>query len=73
MADISDISIDPKLIAEARELGFDVSHELEGRLRERIAKRRREIVWQNENRSAMETWNAYVDRNGLWFEGLRDL
>ena len=72
MAEVSDLIIDPKLLAEARELGIDVSSAVEASLRERVATRRREIAWQSENRSAIDAWNAEIERNGLWYERLNN-
>jgi post-segregation antitoxin (ccd killing protein) len=74
MPETVDIRLDPKLLAEAEQLGLDVAHELEHSLRQRIDKRRREIAWQQENRTAIERWNEEVERNGLWYERItRDL
>jgi post-segregation antitoxin (ccd killing protein) len=68
MPEIDESRIDAKLLAEARSLGLDVLREIEIGLRQRIEKRKREIAWQNENREAIEQWNADVERNGLWYE-----
>jgi post-segregation antitoxin (ccd killing protein) len=73
MGETLNISIDPKLVAEARKLGIDVSSEIEIRLRERIEKRKREMAWQAENRTAVEAWNQEIEQNGLWYERLRKL
>lgn len=72
MTDALDLTVDPKLLAEAESLGLDVRSELEAALRQRIDKRKRELAWQRENRDAIEAWNREIERNGLWYERLRD-
>lgn len=72
MAHTLDAAIDPKLLAEAENLGLDVRLELEAALGQRIEKRKRELAWQRENRDAIEAWNREIERNGLWYERLRD-
>jgi antitoxin CcdA len=72
MSDILEIAIDPKLVAEARSLDIDISREIEAQLRERIEKRKRELAWQAQNRQAIELWNAEIEKNGLWYEHIRD-
>jgi post-segregation antitoxin (ccd killing protein) len=71
MADTVEVDVDPKLLAEARSLGLDISQEITTHLRNRIEKRKREIAWQTENRDAIEAWNAEIERNGLWYEHIR--
>jgi post-segregation antitoxin (ccd killing protein) len=71
MADTLEVDIDPKLLAEARSLGIDISREIALHLRNRIEKRKREIAWQDENREAIEAWNAEIEQNGLWYEHIR--
>ena len=58
------LSIDLRLIEEARALGIDIGHAAETGLAKAIAaeKTRR---WQEENKDAIESWNDYVRRNGL--------
>jgi antitoxin CcdA len=71
MADTMDVTIDPKLVAEARRLGLDIASEVEALLRARIEKRKRELAWQEENRAAIQMVNEKLDREGLWYERLR--
>jgi post-segregation antitoxin (ccd killing protein) len=72
MTDTVDVAIDPNLLVEACVLGIDVEAELEHRLRESVAKRKRQIAWHDENRVAIEAWNEQVERVGLWYERFRD-
>jgi post-segregation antitoxin (ccd killing protein) len=71
MAETLDLAINPKLLAEARDLGLDVTYEVEAALSRRIEKRKRELVWQRDNRAAIDAWNREVEENGLWYERLR--
>ena len=71
MPDAIDRLIDQKLIAEAESLGLDVKQEVANLLRARIDKRRREIAWQEKNREAIQSWNEWIERDGLWYENLR--
>jgi len=50
----------PKLLAEARRLHVDIA----GRSLAQVEIAVRE-AWQEENREAIEAWNAWVDKNGL--------
>ncbi len=72
MAETLDVTIDPKLLDEARSLGIDVDQEIALRLRESIDRRKRQIAWQDENRPAIEAWNAHIEKHGLWHERFLD-
>ena len=52
------------LVAEARELGVNVSQAAEAGNAHAVA-RRREEQWLAENREALESSNEYVERHGL--------
>jgi antitoxin CcdA len=71
MPETIDRLVDPKLISEAESLGIDVKQELASHLRARIDTRKREIAWREENREAIQSWNEWTERNGLWYENLR--
>ena len=58
------ISLPSELIEEARRLYIDISKACEQGLELQVAKSRAER-WQEENREAIEYWNAYVDEHGL--------
>lgn len=60
----TNLSLDAALVAEARRLGINVSRACEAGLSEHIA-RERERLWKQENASALESSNAYVERHGL--------
>lgn len=60
----TNVSINERLLAEARALDVNVSRAAEAGLAQAIAARRAEL-WTAENRTALESSNAYVERNGL--------
>ena len=64
------LTIDSELLAQARELGVNLSGELETRL-EQILKAERWARWQKENREAIENNNKRIREEGLWSDGLR--
>lgn len=55
---------------EARELGVNISKASVAGLEIAVAKARRE-QWLEENKAALESWNDYLDANGLPLSGLR--
>ncbi|MER8811097.1 type II toxin-antitoxin system CcdA family antitoxin [Mesorhizobium australicum] len=57
-------SIDSQLLKDAKALGINISRAAEAGIAKAIAaeKTRR---WQEENTEAIESSNAYVERNGL--------
>jgi antitoxin CcdA len=60
----TNITLNSGLIAEAKQLGINVSEACEAGLRERVAQARRQR-WLEENREAIEAYNASVERDGL--------
>ena len=60
----TNISLPADLVAEARGLGVSVSQAAEAGLRTEIA-RERARRWREENKSAIEAWNAYVEEHGV--------
>lgn len=59
------VSLDARLVDEARELGVPLSSTFEEALREgvRVARQAR---WREENREAIAEYNARVDRDGVF-------
>lgn len=55
------VSLDEQLVAEAKELGIDLSRACEAGLAAEVRKQR----WIEENREAIESSNAYVAEHGL--------
>ncbi len=66
----TNISLAPELIAEARELGVNLSHAAEVGIADAVARRRQER-WLKENFEALESSNAFVEEHGLPLERYR--
>lgn len=60
----TNISLRGDLIEEARRLNINISQACERGLEEQVARTRAE-QWLEENREALESSNAYVERHGL--------
>ena len=60
----TNVSLKQDYVAEARELGINVSQACERGLVETIAEARA-ARWREENRAALESSNAWVEANGL--------
>ena len=67
----TNISLDAKLLSEARELDVNVSRACEVGLADEVRKRRW-AKWQEDNREAIETYNRYVATHGLASEYFHD-
>ena len=64
------VGIDANIVAAAEALGLDLSAELERALAA-LARQRAAELWQAENREAIEEHNRFIERHGLWSDGLR--
>jgi antitoxin CcdA len=62
--------VDTELLEEARRLRINISDTLERRLRT-IVKAEQERRWLDENRQAIDSINAFIDRHGLVASRLR--
>lgn len=60
----TNISLDPALVDAAREHGVNISSVCAKAL-EKEVRRAREERWVEENMAAMESWNRYIEANGL--------
>ena len=60
----TNVSLPAKLVAEAKELGIALSSACERGLREEISERRAQ-QWREENRAAIDQYNADIEKNGL--------
>ena len=58
------LSIDAELLAEAKEVGTNLSALLEQALKEALRERRWQ-KWREENREAIEAHNKFVEEHGL--------
>ncbi len=60
----TNVSLSADLVAEAKRLGLNISQICEESLNREVRKALGE-EWKRENREAMESWNIWVDANGL--------
>ena len=58
------ISIESRLIEEAKELGINISRAAEESI-EKAVSEEKSRRWLLENKEAIENWNEYVLKNGL--------
>ena len=66
----TNVSINEDLLAQARDLGVNLSQTLEEGLKAHLAEERRRR-WLEENREAIEEYNKHFEKHGLWSDGLR--
>jgi antitoxin CcdA len=66
----TNVSLSRDCLAEARELGINISQACERGLRQTIAEARRER-WLRDNREALDSYNSHIDKHGLPLEELR--
>ena len=64
------LSIDTRLLAEARAHDINLSATLEGALAAALRQARRQ-QWLAENQAAIEAYNAQVDAHGAFADSLR--
>lgn len=60
----TNVSLNAELVEEARKLGINVSEACQTGLAAEV-KKAREAAWKEENRAAIESWNAYTRQHGL--------
>lgn len=63
----TNLTIDPVLLDEARALNINLSATFEASLRDAVRKLKA-AQWLEENRAALEGYNAWVEKNGLPLE-----
>lgn len=66
----TNISLDTKLVDCARELGINISRACEQGLAKQVSAERTRR-WQEENREAIQAYNAWIDQNGVPLEEYR--
>lgn len=66
----TNVSLSEALIAEAKNLNINISHAAEAGVTQAI-KAQREALWLQENKEAIESSNAYVEKYGLPLEKYR--
>ncbi len=60
----TNLSLDARLIAEAKNLDINISRVAEKSIADAVAEEKARL-WKIENREVIEAWNEYVERNGL--------
>jgi antitoxin CcdA len=60
----TNVSLAESLLTDAKDLGINVSQAAEAGLAKAVADKRAE-VWLKENMEAIESSNAYIEKNGL--------
>jgi antitoxin CcdA len=66
----TNLSINSDLLAQARELGINLSQFVERTLGEQV-KRFKEAQWLRENQEAIADYNADVEKNGVFGDSWR--
>ena len=64
------LSVDLELLADAKRRKLNLSRVFEAALNATICEMRRE-EWLNKNRAALEAYNAHVQRDGVFSDGMR--
>lgn len=59
------VSIDAEILSLAKEQKINLSQALEDELRKRT-KDAREAKWREENREAIESYNRFIAKHGIW-------
>jgi antitoxin CcdA len=66
----TNLSLDARLIAEAKNLDINISRIAENGIARAVAEEKARL-WKIENREAIQSLNAYVEENGLPLEEFR--
>ena len=66
----ANVSINSDLLQQAKDLKINLSATLEDQLAYLIRRERR-AQWLDENRAALDDYNAFVEKHGVFSDGLR--
>jgi len=66
----TNVSIQAEVVRDAKALGLNLSEVFEAAVVEAVRRKRRE-AWLEENREAIESYNASVTRDGVFSDGWR--
>jgi antitoxin CcdA len=66
----ANLSVDSELLAAARRMKLNLSQIFEAGLTEAIRRNERE-AWLERNRAALDAYNKYVEKHGVYSDGLR--
>lgn len=64
------VSINEDLLRQARELGLNLSQTLEEQL-VKLVREAKARQWAEENREAIESQARWIEKHGMWHDGLR--
>ncbi len=64
------LSVNEDLLAQARALGINLSQTLETELEHRVRQAKAK-AWAEENAEAIESHRRFIERHGVWSDGLR--
>lgn len=67
----ANVSVDAQVLAAAKAMNINLSAVLEEALRQRLREERRRH-FERESRAAIESYNRFIEENGLWGEDYRD-
>ena len=59
------VTVDESVLAEAKQLGLNLSQVLEDELKKRVTEERTRR-WQEEHREAIEAHNRFIEKQGSW-------
>jgi antitoxin CcdA len=60
----ANLSIDAHVLAEAKALSVNISRAAEAGISDAV-RQEKERLWKEENRGALESWNRWVEENGI--------
>lgn len=66
----ANLSINADLLQKAKSLDINLSATLEAALAAQV-KRRRAERWLTENKASLDAYNAFVEKHGVFSDGLR--
>jgi len=66
----TNLSINSDLLKKAKSLDINLSATLEAALAAEV-KRRRADQWLKDNKASLDAYNAFVEKRGVWSDGLR--
>lgn len=66
----TNLSLDAALVAQAKDLGINISRVAEAGIAAAVNEERA-LLWKRENREAIQSLNDYAERHGLPYTGLR--
>jgi antitoxin CcdA len=67
----ANVSIDGDILDAAKAMNINLSQALEDELRKRVQTERDE-KWRRENRSAIESYNRFIEKHGVFGEEFQD-